>query len=171
MRIANALADRRAAATARLVLPYDARCKSRLLARDESGDELGYVLARGTVLRGGDKLAASDGAVIEVVAAIEPLIEVRAADARELARAAYHLGNRHVPVEVGDGFLRLQRDHVLADMRTGLGCTVAPVDAPFDPEGGAYSTHRHDGDDSAAHDPHDPGHGPHRSRPKIHEFR
>src|SRR6266545_5243241 len=159
MRVANAFAQEDAVATLRVVLPYDARRKSRLLARDVSGSDLGYVLPPGTVLRGGDKLAASDGTVIEVVAAIEPLLEVRAADARELARAAYHLGNRHVPVDIGDGLLRLQRDHVLADMLTGLGCTVAPVDAPFDPEGGAYSTHRHDGDESPAHDPHDPGHG------------
>jgi urease accessory protein len=163
MLIANALADRDAAATARLVLPYDARRKSRLLARLESGDEAGYMLPPGTVLRAGTKLAASDGTVIEIVAAVEPLLEVRASDARQLARAAYHVGNRHVPLEVGDGYVRLQRDHVLADMLIGLGCTVVEVDAPFDPEGGAYPVHHHGAND--------PGHGPHRSSPKIHEFK
>jgi urease accessory protein len=164
MRIANAFANRAAVATARLVLPFDARRKSRLLARLESGEEIGYVLAPGTTLRHGDKLAATDGTVIEVIAATEPLLEARASDSRELARAAYHVGNRHVPIEVGDGFLRLQRDHVLADMLIGIGCTVTSIDAPFDPEGGAYPAHRHD-------DPHDPGVGPHRSQPKIHEFK
>ena len=169
MRIANALADRGAVASARLVLPFDARRKSRLLARLDSGEEIGYVLPPGTVLRDGDKLAVADGTVIEVVAAAEPLLEVRAANALAVARAAYHVGNRHVPVEIADGVLRLQRDHVLADMLAGLGCTVTPVDAPFDPEGGAYAAHRHDGE--ARHDLHDPGHGPHRSKPRIHEFK
>ncbi len=171
MRIANAFADRGAVATERLVLPFDARRKSRLLARLESGSEVGYVLPPGTALRNGDKLVASDGMVIDVIAATEPLLEVRASDARELARAAYHLGNRHVPVDVGDGWLRLQRDHVLADMLIGLGCTVTDVDAPFEPERGAYSMHRHDAADTEAHDPHDPGHSLHRSKSKIHEFR
>src|SRR5512144_3001234 len=155
MRIANAFADRDAVATARVVLPYDARRKSRLLARDESGHELGYVLPPGTTLRHGDKLAASDGAVIEVVAAVEPLLEVRAANPRELARAAYHVGNRRVPLAAGDGCMHLQRDHVLADMLIGRGGDVADVEAPFNPEGGAYPSHVH----GAAFDP---GHGPHR---------
>jgi urease accessory protein len=163
MLIANTLADRDTVATDRLVLPYDARRKSRLLARLESGGEAGYVLPPGTVLRAGTKLAAPDGTVIEIVAAVEPLLEVRACDARQLARAAYHIGNRHVPLEVGDGYLRLQRDHVLADMLIGLGCTVIEIEAPFDPEGGAYAAHHHGASD--------PGHGPHRSAPKIHEFR
>ena len=166
MRIANARADRGARASARLVLPFDARRKSRLLARLDSGDEIGYVLPPGTVLHDGDKLAVTDGAVIEIVAAAEPLLEVQAPDARSLARAAYHIGNRHVPLEIGDGVIRLQRDHVLADMLIGLGCTVRTLEAPFDPESGAYSTHRHDDAD-----PHDPGHGPHRTKPRIHEFR
>ncbi len=164
MRIANAFADRNAVATERVVLPYDARRKSRLLARDASGDELGYVLPPGTVLRHGDKLTAPDGTVIEIVAAVEPLLEARASSPRELARAAYHVGNRHVPLELRDGCLRLQRDHVLADMLIGLGCTVADVEAPFDPEGGAYPSHAHGRE-------FDPGHGPHRSTSKIHEFK
>jgi len=163
MRIANGFADRDAIATVRVVLPYDARRKSRLLTRDASGSELGYVLPPGTVLRHGDKLAASDSTVIEVVAAVEPLLEVRAANARELARAAYHVGNRHVPLELGDGCVRLQRDHVLADMLIGLGCTVVDVEAPFNPEGGAYPAHDHG--------EFDPGQGPHRSTSKIHEFK
>jgi len=164
MRIANELADRNAVATVRVVLPYDARRKSRLLARDESGHEFGYVLPPGTVLRHGDKLRAADGTVIEVVAAVEPLLEARAASARGLARAAYHVGNRHVPLELGEGCMRLQRDHVLADMLIGLGCAVSDIEAPFDPESGAYPSHAHGGQ-------FDPGHGEHRSTSKIHEFK
>jgi urease accessory protein len=164
MRIANAFVDRNAPATVRVVLPYDARRKSRLLARDESGQDVGYVLPPGTVLRHGDKLAASDGAVIEVVAAVEPLLEVSATTMSRLVRAAYHIGNRHVALEVSESRLRLQRDHVLADMLIGLGCTVTHVEAPFDPEGGAYASHAHGGE-------FDPAHGPHRSPSKIHEFR
>ena len=89
-------------ATERLVLPFELRQKSRLRARLESGAEVGLFLERGIVLRGGDLLLAEDGTVIEVVAALETVSTVREADGTRLARAGYHLGNRHVPVQIGD---------------------------------------------------------------------
>jgi urease accessory protein len=128
---------------ARLVLPFDARCKSRLRTRLESGEEAGLFLERGTVLRGGDRLRANDGRVVEVIAGDEALIEARCGDPLLLARAAYHLGNRHVPVQVGGGWLRFAADRVLRDMVAGLGLAVTDIVAPFEPEAGAYSGHAH----------------------------
>lgn len=163
-------------ASDRLVLPFEARCRSRQRVRLASGDELGYVLPGGTVLRHGDRLLTDDGRVVAVEAAPEALLEVRTADRLLLIRAAYHLGNRHVPVQIGEDSLRFPPDHVLGEMLVRLGCEVGEVDAPFDPEGGAYGAHAPA--DTHGHEPgvaaaaaHDPGHGPHRSPAKIHEFR
>ncbi len=128
--------------TARLTLPYDSRNKSRLRCKLEDGEELGLFLPSGSVLRGGDLLLASDGRVVEVVSAPEALMEVRVTDTRTLARAAYHLGNRHVPVEVRDEALRFAADHVLAKMLVGLGVAVTEVIDAFEPESGAYG-HSH----------------------------
>lgn len=130
-----------AVAGERLVLTFDLRCKSRLRTRLESGEEVGLFLERGATLRAGDKLLGGDGRVVAVVAAPEAVIEARAGDPVLLAKVAYHLGNRHVPVQVGDGFLRFGRDHVLAEMVRGLGLAVAEIDAPFEPESGAYGGH------------------------------
>ena len=139
------------AATDKLELDFVHRTKSRLRARLASGAEAGLFLPRGTILRGGQKLLARDGRIIEVVSAREDLLEVRCADALELARAAYHLGNRHVPVELGEGWLRIQADHVLETMLTGLGAEVSALRAPFEPEAGAYAPgHPHPGEGSGA---------------------
>jgi urease accessory protein len=121
------------------------------------------MLPRGEVLRGGDLVTASDGRVIEVLAAPEQLLHVECAGATDLAKAAYHLGNRHVPVQVGDGFLRLAADHVLEEMLKKLGAKVSHVEAPFEPEAGAYAGghHQHDemGHGGKIHDhQHDHGH-------------
>ncbi|WP_298625392.1 urease accessory protein UreE [uncultured Zoogloea sp.] len=132
-----------AAPTARLTLNFDARTKSRLRTQLADGDEVGLFLPRGTILRGGDRLLAADGRIVEVVAAPEDLIEARCADAFALARAAYHLGNRHVAVQVGASWLRIQADHVLETMLTGLGAEVASLTAPFEPEAGAYAHGHH----------------------------
>jgi len=126
-------------AQARLVLPFDARQKSRLRAKLEHGEEVGILLDRGTVLRGGDRLLASDGRVVEVIAAPESVSVVTAEDPWQLARAAYHLGNRHVAVQVCSGSLRYLCDHVLDDMVRGLGFAVTAATLPFEPEGGAYA--------------------------------
>ena len=141
----------------RLVLPFERRQRSRGLARLESGEEVALSLPRGAVLRGGDLVVASDGRVIEVVAPPEPLLHAACDSPEALARAAYHLGNRHVPVQVGEGWLRLAADHVLEEMLAGLGVRVTSVEAPFEPEAGAYGAHhRHDNES---------GHGG-----RIHEF-
>ena len=127
-----------AAAGARLVLPFELRCKSRLRTRLEDGEEVGLFLDRGGILRGGDKLRGSDGRVVEVAAALEAVMEARSGDPVLIAKAAYHLGNRHVPVQVGAGFLRFGRDPVLGEMVRGLGLAVTEIEAPFEPESGAY---------------------------------
>lgn len=141
---------------AQLVLPFELRQRSRLRARLASGEDVGLFLARGVVLRGGDVLRADDGTLVEVVAALETVSTVRDADATRLARAGYHLGNRHVPVQIGDGWLRYGHDHVLDDMVRGLGLTVVVEQAPFEPEAGAYG-HSH-GAQGTAHQGHDHSH-------------
>jgi urease accessory protein len=141
-----------------LILPFELRQKSRQRARLASGEEVGLKLPRGEILRDRDLVTASDGRVIEIVAQPEKVLHVECADAVALARAAYHLGNRHVPVQVGDGFLRLAPDHVLEEMLRKLGATVTAMEAPFEPEAGAYAGghHRHDemGHGGKIHDHH-----------------
>jgi urease accessory protein len=134
-----------------LVLSYEWRQKSRQRTVVAGGEEIGLFLARGTVLRGGECLQADDGRVVRVVAADEDLLEVRCTDADALARAAYHLGNRHTPVQVGAGWLRLAADGVLAEMLRGLGATVTRLRAPFEPEPGAYAAGHHAHADGAKH--------------------
>lgn len=151
MLLIESLYDGREAASEQLELDFNYRTKSRLRARLVSGEEVGLFLPRGTILRGGQKLLGKDGRIVEVLAAPEALLEVRCADALELARAAYHLGNRHVAVELGEGWLRIQADHVLEGMLGGLGAEVTPLRAPFEPEAGAYAHgHQHPGDGSGA---------------------
>jgi urease accessory protein len=123
----------------RLELPFDSRRKSRLRMRLASGEEAALLLPHGEILRGGDLLVASDGRVVEVIAAPERVLHVECASDTELARCAYHLGNRHVPVQVGEGFLRIAADHVLEEMLRGLGARLRTMDAPFEPEAGAYT--------------------------------
>jgi urease accessory protein len=134
-----------AAATEKLMLPFESRCKSRLRTRLMSGEECGLFLERGTVLRGGDRLRGNDGRVVEVIAAPEALMEAvmdeNAGDPLLLARAAYHLGNRHVAVHLLPGRLRFTADHVLGEMLRGLGLKLAEIEAPFEPESGAYGSH------------------------------
>ena len=141
--VIHARSEPGAPATDRLALPFEMRSRSRYRAVLDSGDAVGVLLPRGTILRGGDKVRASDGRIVAIVAAPEPLLEARCRGILH-ARAAYHLGNRHVAVEVGDGWLRLLRDHVLETMLRGLGVETADVTAPFEPEAGAYSHgHQH----------------------------
>jgi len=143
-----------------LKLPFDSRQKSRLRTKLVSGEEVALLLPRGEVLRGGDLVTASDGRVIEVVAEPEKLLHV---ESDSLPKVAYHLGNRHVPVQVGEGFLRIAEDHVLEEMLRKLGAKVSRVDAPFEPEAGAYAgghQHQHDemGHGGKIHDHHDHDH-------------
>ena len=133
----------RAAHQEQLSLPFELRQKSRLRTKLASGEEAGLFLEHGSILRGGDCLRANDGRIVLVVAADEELMEAKCATPFELVRAAYHLGNRHVPVQIGDGWLRFQADDVLAQMLRGLKATVSKVSAPFEPEAGAYAGGHH----------------------------
>lgn len=121
-----------------LELPFELRQKSRLRVTLNNGEEAGLILDRGAILRGGDKLLAEDGRVVEVIAAQETVSTVRCDDPWQLARASYHLGNRHVALQIGPGWLRYRHDHVLDDMVCGLGFSVVVENVPFEPEAGAY---------------------------------
>jgi urease accessory protein len=143
-------------ADARLLLPFELRSRSRFRAQLVGGEDVGVILARGQILRGGDLLLADDGRVIEVAAADETVSTVHSDEPRALARAAYHLGNRHVALQIGQGWLRYCHDHVLDDMVNGLGLTVTVEQAPFEPEAGAYHADA-DGAHSHAHS-HSHGH-------------
>lgn len=155
-----------------LRLVYDDRKKSRLRVWSEQRREVGIFLAWGSVLRDGDLLFANSGEVLIVRSAPEPLSEVRTRDWHLITRAAYHLGNRHVPLQIEPGILRYQRDHVLDEMVEQLGLAVLAVEAPFEPEAGAYSAgHSRENDlgnvnvnDHVAGHDHDHAHG-HRHEP------
>lgn len=131
----------------RLPLPFTQRQGGETHARLGSGEEVALKLPRGEVLRGGDLVTASDGRVIEVVAIPEKLLQVSGAS---LAKLAYHLGSRHVPVEVGEGYLRVPADAAVEEMVKKLGATVQAVEAPFEPEVGES----HDHDQDHGHDHH-----------------
>lgn len=134
-------------AQATLTLPFEQRQKSRLRTQLDSGEEVGLFLPRGTVLRHGDRLRAVDGRVIEVRAAPETVSTGCTDDPLRLARAAYHLGNRHVALQLGPGWLRYLHDHVLDGMVRELGLEVVCEQAPFEPEAGAYGGGHHHGHD------------------------
>jgi urease accessory protein len=133
--------DSAEALTLRLSAEERARARHRFVT--EEGEEVQLALARGTMLRGGDLLRAQDGRLVRVVARPEPVLTARAADRRLLARAAYHLGNRHVALEVGADYLRFSPDPVLAHMLEQMGLVVTAETAPFEPEAGAYGGHHH----------------------------
>ena len=151
-----------------VVLDYDERYRRRFAMTGVRG--LGFLLdlPEAVMLRAGDGLKLEDGGVVEVVAAPEPLAEIRAADAAALTRVAWHLGNRHLPTELTKRSLRIRRDPVIEDMARGLGAIVVAIEAPFNPEGGAYvraaggQEHDHDhGDDHGHHHDHDHDHHDH----------
>ena len=121
-----------------LTLAYEQRQKSRQRVRLDCGDEIGLFLAPGTVLRDGDRLAADNGHVIRVHAAPERVSTAQIADAEHFARVCYHLGNRHIPVQIGAGWLRYLHDPVLDELLAELEVRVVTEEAPFEPEGGAY---------------------------------
>ncbi|MDQ5911403.1 MAG: urease accessory protein [Pseudomonadota bacterium] len=132
-----------------LTLPFEQRQKSRLRTRLDNGVDVGLFLPRGTVLRHGDLLRTTSGLVVEVQAALESVSTAQTDDPLLLARAAYHLGNRHVPLQVGPGWLRYLHDHVLDRMVQELGLAVISEQAPFEPEAGAQGEvnvhhHHHD---------------------------
>jgi urease accessory protein len=128
-------------------LDWDVRQKSRFDATDSQGRALGIFLPRGTLVRGGDILVAEDGSLVRVIAAAQPVLVITACSAHgsafDLTRAAYHLGNRHVPIELQPDHLKIEPDHVLADMLRAMHLTVREATEAFEPEGGAYSSAGH----------------------------
>ncbi|MFG6440417.1 urease accessory protein UreE [Roseateles sp. LKC17W] len=154
---------------ATLELDWDTRSKSRFSATDSTGREIGVVLPRGTTLRGGDVLIAEDGSMLRVIAAAQPVLQVRFCSEHgqpfDLLRAAYHLGNRHVPLELQPELLQFEPDSVLADMLRRQHLIVNEAQAAFEPEGGAYGEGaghgHHHGHEHHEHGPgcnHDHGH-------------
>jgi len=158
---------------ATVVLDWDTRQKSRFDTEDSQGRTLGVFLPRGTAVRGGDVLVAEDGSLVKAIATPQPVMVVRTCTEHgtplDLLRAAYHLGNRHVQLEVQPDHLHLEPDHVLADMLRQMHLIVTEELAPFEPEGGAYSAGGHGhaehkaaqghGHDHGHDHSHDPGHG------------
>ena len=124
---------------ASLTLPFEKRQKSRLRVSLDNNQEAALMLERGTVLRHGELLRADNGLIVEVRAADEEVAVISTEDTFLFARACYHLGNRHVPLQIGEGWLRIQRDHVLEEMVQSLGLLVGHELTPFEPESGAYS--------------------------------
>ena len=152
--------------SATVELDWDVRQKSRFDTTDSLGRHLGVFLPRGTLLRGGDVLVVEDGSMVRVLAAPQPVLRISACPTHgspfDLTRAAYHLGNRHVPIELKPDHLKIEPDHVLADLLRAMHLIVNTVEEAFEPEGGAYSaathaSHHHGGH---AHDEHH-GHGDH----------
>jgi urease accessory protein len=161
-----------------VVLDFDDRHRRRMAMTGTRGLEFLLDLENAVALRGGDALVLEDGRLIEVVAAAEPLVEIRGADPLHLVRVAWHLGNRHLPTQIMPKGLRIRRDHVIEAMVEGLGARIIEIEAPFDPEGGAYasshahapeahahahahSSHAHAHAHADAHSSHDHDHGEH----------
>jgi urease accessory protein len=130
-------------ATDAVILGYDDRHRRRFAMKGERGNEFLLDLPEATALRNGDGLVLEDGRMVEVRAKPEPLLVIKARDAHHFARLAWHLGNRHVPAAIEEGRILIRPDHVLAEMLAGLGAEVAAIEAPFDPEGGAYAQGGH----------------------------
>jgi len=172
-----------------VVLDFDDRHRRRMAMTGTRGLEFLLDLENAVALRGGDALVLEDGRLVEVVAAAEPLVEIKGSDPHHLIRVAWHLGNRHLPTQIMPKALRIRRDHVIEAMVKGLGARVIEIEAPFDPEGGAYAeaaahghaydvhahdVHAHDvhahhahGHEGHAH--HDHGHGGHGHDHHAHE--
>ncbi|UXH79598.1 urease accessory protein UreE [Roseateles amylovorans] len=161
-----------------LTLDWDTRQKSRFQATDSQGRELGVFLPRGTAVRGGDVLVAEDGSLVRVVAAPQPLLRITACTAHgspfDLLRAAYHLGNRHVQIELRPDHLKIEPDHVLADMLRAMHLIVREVEEGFEPEAGAYAagghSHGHDHGHAHGHE-HGDAHGDGHDRARGHDHK
>ncbi|HAT1606968.1 urease accessory protein UreE [Raoultella planticola] len=153
--------------TASLTLPIDVRVKSRIKVTLNDGREAGLLLPRGLLLRGGDVLSNEDGSeFVQIIAADEGVSVVHCDDPFTLAKACYHLGNRHVPLQIMPGELRYHHDHVLDDMLRQFGLEVTFAHLPFEPEAGAYASESHGHSHGHSHDhghghSHDHGHDHH----------
>ena len=166
LRLARVLIQR----ASTLTLDWDTRQKSRFDATDSQGRALGVFLPRGAVVRGGDVLVAEDGSLVRVQAAPQVVLRITACAEHgspfDLTRAAYHLGNRHVPIELQPDHLKIEPDHVLADMLRAMHMTVVAVSEPFEPESGAYGDHGGHSHGGHGHG-HDHAHADH-AEPHVH---
>lgn len=145
-------ANKTETAQATLTLPFDQRQKARFKCTLDNGNQAGLQLERGRILRGGDLLKATDGTIIKIKAANETVTTAQATG-HLLAKICYHLGNRHVPLQIEKGWCRYQHDHVLDDMVKQLGAKIITEKAPFEPESGAYAQgHDHGHSHSHSHD-------------------
>jgi urease accessory protein len=150
----------KAAAADSVVLDFDQRHRRRVAMKSAGGLDFLLDLPNATALRDGDGLMLDDGRIVAVKAAAEPLAEIAARMQTDLLRLAWHLGNRHLPTQLLGDRIRIRRDHVIEAMLAGLGARVTHVEAPFDPEGGAYGGgHAHDAHDHQEHDHHHSDHG------------
>ncbi len=134
-----------------LTLALEQRVKSRLKVQLDNGETAGLFLDRGLVLQNGDRLTARSGETVEIIAAKESVSSLYISDPILMAKACYHLGNRHVPLQISPGLIRYQHDHVLDDMVAGLGIKVVAEQATFEPEPGAYGGHGHSHGHSHSH--------------------
>src|ERR1700753_46721 len=158
-----------------VVLDFDDRHRRRMAMTGTRGLAFLLDLENAVALRGGDALVLDDGRLIEVVAAPEPLLEIRGSDPHHLIRVAWHLGNRHLATQIMPRGLRIRRDHVIEAMVKGLGARVIEIEAPFDPEGGAYAgeghsheEHHHAAQGHSSHDHNDHQHHDDRHRHDDH---
>jgi len=136
-----------------VVLGFDDRHRRRMAMTGTRGLQFLLDLEEATALRSGDALVLDDGRLVEVVGAPERLVEIRGWNSRHLMRLAWHLGNRHLPTQIATNALRIRYDHVIVAMLQGLGARIIEIEAPFDPEGGAYGDHAHGADaDDHGHD-------------------
>ena len=156
-------------------LDWDVRQKSRFECTDSQGRQLGVFLPRGTLVRGGDVLVAEDGSMVRVIAAPQPVLVIQHVADRgtvfDLIRAAYHLGNRHVAIELKPDHLKIEPDHVLADMLRAMHLLVTDTFGPFEPEGGAYGSHGAHGheDHQHPHRPAEPENPEHEHDSQLHD--
>jgi urease accessory protein len=153
-----------------IVLDFDDRHRRRMAMTGTRGLEFLLDLENAVALRGGDALVLDDNRLIEVIAAPEPLVEIRGVDPHHLVRVAWHLGNRHLPTQITGKGLRIRRDHVIEAMVRGLGARIIEIEAPFDPEGGAYaaSEHGHASEHAHQHHAHDHDHAGHHCEHEHH---
>jgi urease accessory protein len=149
-----------------VVLDFDDRHRRRMVMTGTRGLEFLLDLENAVALRSGDALVLEDGRLVEVVAAAERLLEIRCADPQHLVRVAWHLGNRHLPTQITGKALRIRHDHVIEAMVKGLGARILEIEAPFDPEGGAYAGHAHAAGETRDHAGH--AHSPQAHAPHDH---
>jgi urease accessory protein len=150
-----------------VVLEFDDRHRRRTTMDGVRGLSFLLDLPEAVMLRGGDGLALEDGRIVEVVAAPEALVEIRGASPRDLVRLAWHIGNRHLPAQIAPNAIRIRHDHVIEEMLHRLGAKLVPIEAPFDPEGGAYASAVSHADEPHAHG--DPDHHGHRQDHHRHD--